>query len=182
MDFQQYRLIPYKPINSFADDVNISQMTPKNKLITVIILGLALFLIANWVEAALSKGEGEYIKLGGLSFYTSIDTGTKEAKNLSKPVFLYFRSETCYWCKKFEEEALSDKRVMDILNKNFVIVSIDIFKQKNVALNLNARSTPYMIFFTRDGEEITRVPGYLPTDEFLTKLNEVLGKVQTTQN
>ncbi|MDP2844754.1 MAG: thioredoxin fold domain-containing protein [Candidatus Methanoperedens sp.] len=149
-------------------------MTPINKLITVIILGLALFLIANWVEAALSKSEGEYIKLGGLSFYTSIDNGTKESKNLSKPIFLYFRSETCYWCIKFEEEALSDKRVIDILNKNFVIVSIDIFKQKNVALNLNVRSTPYMIFFTKDGEEITRIPGYLPKDEFLVKLNDIM--------
>ncbi len=150
-------------------------MKPKNKLIAVIILGLALFLVANWVEASLSKNEGEYIKLGRLSFYTSIDTGLNESKNLSKPIFLYFRSETCYWCKRFEEEALSDKRVIDILNKNFVIVSIDIFKQKNVAFNLNVRSTPYMIFF-KDGEEIARIPGYLPTDEFLVKLNEILEK------
>lgn len=150
-------------------------MKPKNKLIAVIILGLALFLVANWVEVSLSKNEGEYIKLGRLSFYTSIDTGLNESKNLSKPIFLYFRSETCYWCKRFEEEALSDKRVIDILNKNFVIVSIDIFKQKNVAFNLNVRSTPYMIFF-KDGEEIARIPGYLPTDEFLVKLNEILEK------
>lgn len=150
-------------------------MKPKNKLIAVIILGLALFLVANWVEVSLSKNEEEYIKLGRLSFYTSIDTGLNESKNLSKPIFLYFRSETCYWCKRFEEEALSDKRVIDILNKNFVIVSIDIFKQKNVAFNLNVRSTPYMIFF-KDGEEIARIPGYLPTDEFLVKLNEILEK------
>ncbi|MDD5474835.1 MAG: thioredoxin fold domain-containing protein [Candidatus Methanoperedens sp.] len=151
-------------------------MTPKNKLITVIILGLALFLIANWVEAALSKSDGEYIKLGGLSFYTSIDTGTKDAKNLSKPIFLYFRSETCYWCIRFEEETLSDKYVIDILNKNFVLISIDTFKQKNVALNLNVRSTPYMIFFNKDGQEISRIPGYIPTNEFLVKLNEVMDK------
>ncbi len=156
-------------------------MTPRNKLISVIVLGLALFLIANWVEAALSKNEGEYIKLGKLSFYTSIDTGINESKNLSKPIFLYFRSETCYWCKKFEEEALSDKMVVDILKKNFVIVSIDTFKQKNVALNLNVRSTPYMIFFTKDGEEISRIPGYLPTDEFLIKLNEILAKSKLNQ-
>ncbi len=150
-------------------------MTPRNKLITVIIIGLALFLIANWVEAVLSKGEGEFIKLGKLSFYTSIDAGINESKNASKPIFLYFRSETCYWCLRFEEETLSDKGVIDILNKNFVLVSVDVFKQKNTALNLGVRSTPYMIFF-KDGEEIARIPGYLPTDEFLVKLNEILEK------
>ncbi|VVB85680.1 Thiol:disulfide interchange protein DsbD [uncultured archaeon] len=149
-------------------------MTPAKKLISIIILGIALFLIANWWQGSLSKTEGDFIKLGGLSFYTSIDNGTAVAKNLSKPVFLYFRSETCYWCLKFEEESLSDKKVMEILNKNFVLISIDIFKQKNIASNLNVRSNPYMIFFTRDGEEISRIPGYLPTDEFLVKLNETL--------
>ncbi len=108
--------------------------------------------------------------------------GINEAKNLSKPVFLYFRSETCYWCLKFEEEALSDKRVIDILDKNFVLISIDTIKQKNVSLNLGVRSTPFMIFFTKDGEEISRIPGYLPTNEFLIKLNEVLEKSKLNRN
>ncbi len=153
-------------------------MTPTNKLITIIILGLALFLAANWIEAVISKNEGDFIKLGGLSFHTSIDPGINESKNLSKPIFLYFRSETCYWCIRFEEEALSDKRVIDVLNKNFVLISIDTFKQKNAALNLNVRTTPYMILFNKDGQEISRVPGYLPTDEFLIKLNEILEKTK----
>ncbi|NJD78451.1 MAG: thioredoxin family protein [Candidatus Methanoperedens sp.] len=149
-------------------------MTPINKLISFIALGSILFFTANWWENSQSRIDTEFIKLGGLSFYTSIDRGTNEAKNLNKPIFLYFRSETCYWCKKFEEEALSDKRVIKILNKNFVIISIDTFKQKNVANNLGVRSTPFMIFFTKDGEEISRIPGYLQTDEFLIKLNSLM--------
>ncbi len=157
-------------------------MTPANKLVSIIALGLALFLIANWWQDSLSKIDGDFIKLGGLSFYTSIDKGTEYAKNLSKPIFLYFRSETCYWCIKFEEESLSNKTVIDILNKNFILISIDTFKQKNIASNLNVRSTPYMIFFTKDGKEISRIPGYLPTDEFIVKLNETLENIKISQN
>lgn len=133
-----------------------------------------LFFAANWWQNSISKSDGDFIKLGGEIFYTSIDPGIQEAKNQSKPVFLYFRSETCYWCIRFEEEALSDKRVIDLLNERFVLVSIDQIRQENVALNLGVRSTPYMIFFTKDGEEITRVPGYLPTEDFLLKLNELI--------
>lgn len=157
-------------------------MTPINKIISIIALGSILFLTASWWEDSQSKIDSAFIKLGGVSFHTSIDTGINEAKNLSKPVFLYFRSETCYWCVKFEEEALSDKMVIDILDKNFVLISIDTFKQKNVSINLGVRSTPYMIFFTKDGEEISRIPGYLPTDEFLIKLNEVLEKSKLNRN
>ncbi len=151
-------------------------MTPSAKFILIVILALVLFFAANWWQNSLSQGYGDFIKLGGVTFHTSIESGVKEAKNQSKPVFLYFRSETCYWCIRFEEEALSDGRVIDILNEKFVLVSVDSIKQKNVALNLGVRSTPYMIFFTKDGEEITRVPGYLPTGDFLLKLNEVIIK------
>jgi thioredoxin-related protein len=153
-------------------------MTPIKKFVAVIFLGLMLFLVANWWQDSISKVDGDFIKLGEVTFHTSIDPGINESKNQGKPVFLYFRSETCYWCKRFEEEALSDKRVIDILNKNFVLVSIDQVKQKNIAINLGVRSTPYMIFFTKDGEEIIRVPGYLPTEDFLLKLNDVLEKLQ----
>lgn len=149
-------------------------MKPINKLISFIAVGSILFFVASWWENSQSREDDAFIKLGGLSFHTSIDTGINEAKNLSKPIFLYFRSETCYWCIKFEEEALSDKRVIEILNDNFVIVSIDTFKQKNASNALGVRTTPFMIFFTKDGEEISRIPGYIPTDEFLVKLNYVL--------
>lgn len=149
-------------------------MTPGQKLLSITILGLALFFIANWWDGSLSRNDSDFIKLGGLSFHNSIDQGINEAKNQSKPIFLYFRSETCYWCIRFEEEALSDKRVIDLLNENFILISIDTFKQKNAALNLNVRSTPFMIFFNKEGEEISRIPGYLPTGEFLVQMDKVI--------
>jgi thioredoxin-related protein len=151
-------------------------MTPLNKIIVLIAVGSVLVLSAAWWDSQ-SGNNSAFIKLGGVSFHTSIEPGITEAKNSSKPVFLYFRSETCYWCIRFENEALSDKRVIDKLNNNFVLISIDTFKQKNVSLNLNVRTTPYMIFFTKDGEEISRIPGYLQTDDFLVQLNSVSDKL-----
>ncbi len=76
-------------------------MKPINKIISFIALGSILFFTASWWENSQSRIDTAFIKLGGLSFYTSIDTGTNKAKELGKPIFLYFRSETCYWCKKF---------------------------------------------------------------------------------
>lgn len=145
-----------------------------NKIISVIVVGLILFSGTIWLETSQSRNETPFVTYGKVKFHTSIESGINEANNFSKPVFLYFWSEACYWCIRFEGEALSDEKVINILNENFVLITTDIFKQKNVALNYNVKSTPYMIFFTKDGEEIIRIPGYLPTDEFLIKLNEVL--------
>ncbi len=155
-------------------------MKPSHKIIAVVFAGSILFLAAAWWVDFQSRDEPPFIKLGNLSFHTSIETGIKEAKSLNKPVFLYFRSETCYWCIRFEEEALSDSMIVNLLDKNFVLISIDTFKQQKVASALNVRSTPYMIFFDKDGEkEISRIPGYVPKEEFLDKLYELLKKKET---
>lgn len=149
-------------------------MKPAYKLLSVIVLGIALFFIASWWEGSLSKSGGDFIKLGGVTFHTSLPAVINESKDLNKPIFLYFRSETCYWCIVFEEEALSDDRVMDVLNNNFVLISIDQIRQKKIAANLNVWSSPYMIFFEGNGEEILRIPGYINKEDFLVKLNEVM--------
>ena len=152
-------------------------MTPVQKSIGIIFLAIMLFFIANWWQDSISQDEGDFIELGGVTFHTSIDAGINEANNLNKPIFLYFRSVTCYWCIVFENEALSDTIVIELLNENFILVSIDPIKQKNIASNLGVRTTPYMIFFTKDGEEFSRIPGYLTTEDFLLKLNDVIGEV-----
>ena len=74
----------------------------------------------------------------------------------------------------FEKESLSNGAVMDILNREFILVSVDTIKQQKIAQNLNVRSTPYIIFFDKNGQEISRIPGYIPKEEFLTKVREVL--------
>ncbi|MDP3104580.1 MAG: thioredoxin family protein [Candidatus Methanoperedens sp.] len=152
-------------------------MKPAYKLLSVIVLGIALFLIASWWEGSLSKSEGDFIELGRTTFHTSLPAGINESKDLNKPIFLYFRSETCYWCIVFEEESLSDESAIEILNKNFVLISIDQIRQKKAAANLNVWSTPYMIFFEGNGEEILRIPGYIKKEDFIVKLDEVMGKI-----
>ncbi len=144
------------------------------KFLSFIVLFSIFVAAAVWWENSNSQNDKEFISLGNTSFHTTLEPGIKEAANLGKPIFLYFRSDACYWCIKFEEEAMSDERITDILNKEFVLISIDTIKQKNIAFNLNVRNTPYMIFFNKDGGEISRIPGYIPKDEFLVKMNEVL--------
>jgi thioredoxin-related protein len=151
-------------------------MTPTNKLRPFIALGILLFFLGIWWLNSNTQVDQEFIDLGDVTFHTSLNAGISQAKNLSRPVFLYFRSETCFWCFRFEEEALTDKRVTEILNSNFVLISIDTFKQKNIASNLNVRTTPYIIFFTQDGDEISRIPGYLPADDFLIQLEDLMEK------
>jgi hypothetical protein len=49
---------------------------------------------------------GGKIRLGGISFFTSLDSGLEEAKSTEMSLFLYLHSMSCGWCKKFEAELL----------------------------------------------------------------------------
>ncbi|HIH43974.1 MAG TPA: thioredoxin family protein [Candidatus Methanoperedenaceae archaeon] len=152
-------------------------MSTAIKLILGAVVFGALFFGAIWLDQSQAE-TGDYIKLGEVTFLTSIGAGMNESGQRSMPILLYFRSETCYWCIVFEEESLSDPYIVDLLKKNFVLVSIDPLKQKNVASNLNVRSTPYIIFFDRDGNELTRIPGYVTKEQFITELDAVIRKTR----
>jgi len=49
----------------------------------------------------------------------------KKAKEKDMPIFLSIGYSTCHWCHVMEEESFTDKKVAEILNKNFVAVKVD---------------------------------------------------------
>ena len=127
------------------------------------------------VESVLLS-DGEMLKLGKLNFYTSLDRGLEKANESEKMVFVYFRSESCGWCKKFEAESFTDTRIIKILNENFELVTLDTVKQQELAISMRVRGTPTEVFLKPDGTELkdARIPGYVDADIFLKSLNEII--------
>ena len=115
----------------------------------------------------------EKITLQGLRFYNTIGTALDEAKNQKKQIFLYVRSDSCGLCKKFEEETFTQQSVNEILNEKFILVSLDVYKQKNETMNFKVIGTPAMIFLNSNGYEIERIIGYTDTETFLKVINEL---------
>ena len=113
------------------------------------------------------------ITLQGLNFHTDLQPALLEASSQGKPVFVYFRSEYCGWCKKFEEETFTNRSVFRILNENFILVSIDVNKQKNETRDFRVRGTPAEVFLDPKGTEIKRIPGYTETEVFLDAINQI---------
>jgi thioredoxin-related protein len=139
------------------------------------ILGfLALIVLISVVLAIKSDtSDAGSITLKGLKFQTNVTTALEAAKVQNKPIFVYARSESCGWCKKFEAETFTNQSVAGILNEKFILVSIDVYKQKNEARNFRVRGTPTEIFLDSNGTEIKRIPGYTDTETFLDSINNI---------
>jgi len=48
-----------------------------------------------------------------------------KAEKEDKPIFLSIGYSTCHWCHVMEKESFEDKKVAEVLNKNFVSIKVD---------------------------------------------------------
>lgn len=144
----------------------------------IIPLLLLLALLAGCTQSSASGGSAvagtaESLNLGGLVFSTDLERGVEEARVSGKAVFLYFQSEACFWCKKFEAEVLPDESVKSKLLQDFVLVTVDTDKQGKLVSRYGVIGTPTMVFLNNRGEEVTRTLGYASAEKFLQTLNSV---------
>jgi len=118
--------------------------------------------------------EPQKITLQRLAFITEVEPALLSAKAQGKPVFVYARSEDCGYCKKFEAETFTNETVIKTLQENFILVSIDVYKQRSETTNFRVRGTPTGIFLDRNGTEIKRLRGYIETQIFLDTINYII--------
>ncbi|VVB51481.1 Thiol:disulfide interchange protein DsbD [uncultured archaeon] len=114
------------------------------------------------------------IMLQGLTFNTELDPALLLAKTQGKPLFVYARSEYCGACKQFEAETFTNKTVIEKLNTNFILVSIDVDNQKTETRNFKIRATPTEIFLDSNGTEIKKLLGYRTNQTFLDEINKIV--------
>lgn len=114
------------------------------------------------------------INIQGLTFFTEVEPGLLDAKSRGKPVFVYARSKYCGACKQFEAETFTNSSVIDKLNKDFILISIDVDEQKTETRNFRLRATPTEIFLDPKGTEIKRLLGYRTNQTFLDEINKII--------
>ena len=114
------------------------------------------------------------INIQGLVFFTEVDPGLLDAKSQGKPVFVYARSKSCGACKQFEAETFTNSSVIDKLNKDFILISIDVDEQKTETRDFRIRVTPTEIFLDPKGTEIKRLLGYRTNQTFLDEINKIV--------
>ncbi|KCZ72621.1 thioredoxin domain-containing protein [Candidatus Methanoperedens nitroreducens] len=135
-------------------------------------LALSVLVLGYLYSQSNDPGSGK-ITLKELEFYTTPEPAFEDAKAQDKLMFVYMRSEYCYWCNKFEEEAFTNQSVIDKLNGNFILVSIDVDTQRKEITNFGVYGTPTGIFLDPNGTEIKRIRGYVENGTFLNTINEI---------
>lgn len=120
--------------------------------------------------------------------FLDINEDIKEAKESDKRLILFFYQDGCPYCKKLLEDNFGQRKIAEKTQKNFDVVSINIWGDKEVTIGdeettekkfsekLKVMYTPTLIFFNEEGRPALRANGYYPPEKFNAALDYVLQK------
>lgn len=152
----------------------------KTRLASLIVLSVFLLLGTGWADSPPSKENTkdkpsvpaqESSKNAGIN-WLKYDEGLKLAKKEGKKIFVEFTAKWCGWCKKMHATTFVDPEIIDLMNTNYVSVSVDgdshdslnidgwITSERALAKEFRVSSYPTYWFLTPDAEPIAPVKGY----------------------
>ncbi len=113
------------------------------------------------------------------------ETALKRAKKEDKIIIIKATAPHCRYCMKMEKEVLLDKKIVDLLNKEFLVVDVDLGKD-TLPLDLRVRMTPTFFFIfvnaNNDKVKIKRIPGAWSKEDFLDILKESITAKKKTDS
>ena len=142
------------------------------KLKSAVIIGLMLLIGLLAVSSVASYDFNNQI-VDGLNSTSDYAQALDDAKINNKTVLLIFDQDSCYYCDLLKQDTLSDLEVQEILNNDYIVANVDINREASLAAEYQVFGTPTMVFLDGDANQIYRIEGYVPADEFLDDLKEI---------
>ena len=109
--------------------------------------------------------------------YVSFEKAIERAKKEDKIVIIKATAPHCRYCAKMNKEVLTDKKILDLVQKEFVMVSVDLSKEV-LPMDLHVSMTPtfFFLFVEKDREKvkIKRIPGSWSKEDFWDILQEAI--------
>lgn len=132
-----------------------------------------LILILCFTSISLAKGPQ----------WKKFDEGLSQAKKSGKKILVDVYTDWCSWCKKMDANTYADKKVMEYLNKNFVVIKLNAEANETITYSgqkispaefsqgMGVSGYPATLFLQSDGQPITLLPGYAEADMFIHVLS-----------
>ncbi len=147
------------------------------RLATLMVLASLLFLTISCTknEAPLEPE----VQLSGsspeLSWEHDWDTAFELAASRNQPVLVNFYADWCIWCKRLDSTTFSDPAVASLLSNSVVGLRVKIDGNGGpYATTYQVFAPPTLLLLDSAGQELARIPGYMPPLPLLERLRGFL--------
>lgn len=101
-----------------------------------------------------------------MEWLNNFEQAKKEAADSRKVILLQFEMENCIGCKKLYSTTYPDPKVKKEIDQWFILLKLDIRKDREVRRSFGAYWTPSIYFVDHNGNSFYHFNGYLPPKEF----------------
>ncbi len=101
----------------------------------------------------------------------------REAQEKTRPLFLDFGTEHCFWCKKLDVSTFRDPSVVHLLNEQFIPLKVDAHREAPLTEFLRIQSFPTLILAASDGKILAAIEGYVVAPRLYDQLQRILASV-----
>jgi thiol:disulfide interchange protein len=99
----------------------------------------------------------------------------ERARSEGKPVLVNFYADWCVWCKRLESTTLRDAKVAALLSDRVVPVNLNVDGDgRELSNRYHVDGLPTILVLDASGNEIGRIPGYMPPTGFLERVEGIL--------
>lgn len=94
------------------------------------------------------------------------------SKDTDNKVFIYFGADWCKYCSLMKKNTFENKEVDKYLLKNFIILNLDVDKNKEIKEKYNIKTLPSYLVIDKNEEVIKKSSGYKSPKDFLKWIND----------
>jgi len=116
-----------------------------------------------------------------IPFYKDFESAKTEAIKANKPMIIDFYTEWCKYCKMLDTITYIDSIII-AMSHDDIFVKIDAEADTTLAARYAVAGFPTIVITRPDGEEIDRIWGYMPPNEFYNQVQLYLQGKETLED
>ena len=100
-----------------------------------------------------------------LNWSHDYDESIEKAQKENKKIYVLITSDSCGWCRKFERTTAQDKKILEKLNKDYILVHLS-RDRHDIPVSLETSPVPRHYFLSNDEKVLFSTLGYRDVDMF----------------
>jgi uncharacterized protein YyaL (SSP411 family) len=113
----------------------------------------------------------------GKNWHRDCTSAFEESQAQGRPILFFVTMDHCFYCEKMCRETYSDNRLLEDIERDYVLASIDRNRCPKLVRKLNVRAFPTTVIVGPDDTVIDSMTGFVGPDQLRSRLKSAEAKI-----